>query len=96
MVVVCHGPAGLSGRLARAGFAVVSLEPRAGRDVEIVLDALEGGALGGEGRPTALVTWAGPGGIEDARVRVPWLALHAAPDDQVVETIVQWLAKHLA
>jgi hypothetical protein len=94
--VLCGALPQLAERLAWAGFAAVALEPRASRDLEVVLEALRRGALGvaAEERFGVLITRAGAQRVA-APAGAPWLVVRDAPDEREVDTIVQWLARHL-
>ncbi len=78
-------------RLARAGFAVVSVEP-ASDDLEVVLDAVGRGALGVEADSSALVQ-PGPDGSIAVSHAVGGVRLSGAIVTGV-DGLVQWLAKH--
>lgn len=91
VVVVCGAPPGLAGRLARAGFAVVSFEPWPD-GLDVVLDALGRGVLDVEADGCALVEPRPDGSFAVARgsgaVRLPGSTVRD------VDALVQWLAKH--
>jgi hypothetical protein len=98
VVVLCGSLPELGGRLARAGFAAVVFDPRAPRDLEIVLGALQRGALDldADGRCGVLVTRTATERVAPlAAVGVPWLVVRDVPDEREVDAIVQWLARHL-
>jgi hypothetical protein len=78
-------------RLARAGFAVVSVQP-ASDDVEVVLDAVGRGVLGVETDSYALVQPGPDGSIAVSRA-VGGVRLSGATVSGV-DGLVQWLAKH--
>jgi hypothetical protein len=98
VVVLCGLLPELGARLARAGFAAVAVDPRAPRDLEIVLEALQRGALDldADGRCGVLITRTGTERVAPpAAGGVPWLVVRDVPDEREVEAIVQWLARHL-
>lgn len=91
-VVVLHRPPpGLGQRLARAGFATLTYAPETPGALDLVIAALERGALGYEARKWALLE---PGDDDSIVARV---AGARAPDVTVgdAEAIVAWLLKHL-
>ena len=89
--MLCGSPPDVAGRLARAGFAVVSFEPWPD-GLEVVLDAVGRGVLGVEAGSYALVEPRADGSIEVARgtggARLPGSVVRD------VDALVQWLAKH--
>ncbi len=93
VVVLCGSLPGLAERLTRAGFAAVTFEPETPSGLEIVLDALERGALGVEADRCALVEPRTDGSTAVARVAAGARTPAAIVPD--VEAIVSWLAKHL-
>ena len=95
-VLLCGAPRGLAARLARAGFAVVSVDCRTPDIVGIVLDALKRGALSIEGGERVAVVAADEANGRAAAERgVPWRVAPGAADERSVETVVQWLARQL-
>jgi NAD(P)-dependent dehydrogenase (short-subunit alcohol dehydrogenase family) len=95
-VLLCGVSRELAARLARAGFAVLSVDSRTPEDVGMVLDALKGGALSVEGDERVAVVAADEAlGRAAAERGVPWCGASGATDEQSVETIVRWLARHL-
>jgi hypothetical protein len=78
-------------RLARAGFAVVAVEPPSD-DLHVVLDALGRGVLGVEADSSALVQPGPDGSIAVSRA-VGGVRLSGAIVPGV-DGLVQWLAKH--
>jgi len=100
VVLLCGVPRELAARLARAGFAAVSVDCRTPADVGTVLDALKSGALRVEaGERVAVVVTDEAHGQAAAERGAPWCVAPApvpgAADERSVETIVQWLARHL-
>lgn len=91
VVVLCGAPADLAGRLARAGFAVVSFEPWPD-GLDVVLDALGRGVLDLEADGYALVELRPDGSLAVTRgsgsARLPGATVRDA------DALVQWLAKH--
>jgi hypothetical protein len=91
VVVLCGVPPELAGRLARAGFAVVSFDPWPD-GLDVVLDALGRGVLDLEADDYALVEPRPDGSIAVTRgsgaARLPGSIV---PD---ADALVQWLAKH--
>jgi len=100
-VVVLSGESqpGLTERLARAGFAVVSFDPLGAPTLELVLDALGRGVLEVDADTYALIEQRDDGSIALARaaagVRVPGLVVRDMPVELAAAAIVQWLAQHL-
>ena len=100
-VVVLSGASqpGLTERLARAGFAVVSFDPLGAPTLELVLDALGRGVLEVDADTYALIEQRDDGSIALARaaagVRVPGLVVRDMPVELAAAAIVQWLAQHL-
>ncbi len=96
MVLLCDAPRGLTARLARAGFAVVSVDCPTPADVGTVLDALKRGALSVEGGERVAVVAAdeanGRAAVERGAL---WCVAPGVADERSVEAIVQWLARHL-
>jgi hypothetical protein len=99
VVVLPGAPAALAGRLARAGFATVTFTARGPGDLDVVLEALERGALGLRAERYGLVEGAADGSIVITRVaagtRSPGTTLGAAPPDRAAAAVVQWLTRHL-
>jgi hypothetical protein len=93
VVVLSGSLPGLTERLARAGFAVVSFDPPGAAGLEIALDALGRGVLDLDADSYALLEPRVDGSIAVARAaagaRMPGVVLR---DD---EAAVQWLMKHL-
>ena len=93
-VVVLHGAsATLAGRLARAGFATVTLEGQGPHDLELVLAALGDGTLGLGARRYGLVAPGHDGAIVLTRIE----AQRRSPGVTVPSeaAAVQWLTQHL-
>jgi hypothetical protein len=99
-VVVLHGaPAPLAARLARAGFATVTFAAQRSGDLDVVLEALQRGALGLGARRCGLIERADDGSIVLTRIeagaRSPGLTVPADPPDHAVAAVMQWLTQHL-
>ncbi|PYO41916.1 MAG: hypothetical protein DMD33_11670 [Gemmatimonadetes bacterium] len=96
-VVLLSGlPSELAARLARAGFAVVAADCPEPEDIGVALDALKRGALNLEGGERVALLAADEAHGRPAAARdVPWLVVLGATDERNVDTIVQWLARHL-
>ena len=89
--MLAGSPPDMTERLARAGFAVVSVAPAAD-DLEVVLDAVGRGVLGVEADSYALVQPGPDGSIAVSRA-VGGVRLSGAIVPGV-DGLVQWLAKH--
>jgi hypothetical protein len=93
VVVLSGSLPGLTERLARAGFAVVSFDPPGAAGLEIALDALGRGVLELEADSYALVEPRVDGSIALARAaagaRMPGVVLRD------IEAAVRWLVTHL-
>jgi hypothetical protein len=93
-VVVLHGaPALLARRLARAGFATVTFEGNASRELALVLEALEAGTLGLRAQRYGLVERGDDGAVVLTRVeagtRLPGTNVRSDA------AVVQWLTQHV-
>ena len=91
---------GLTERLARAGFAVVSFDPPGSSARDLVLDSLERGVFDVETDSYALIEPRDDGSLATARAsgkapRVPGPVVRESSADLAAAAIVQWLAKHL-
>ncbi len=88
----------LAERLARAGFAVISLDRDAPDDLAPVLAALGRGELGFRATAVGVLGWgtAGAAAAQAAATaaRVPWLALADSPD--AGDAAVRWCSAQLA
>lgn len=89
--MVLSGLSDAGGRLARAGFAVVSFEP-ASAGLEVVLDALERGVLDVEAVSYAVVEPRPDGSFAIARGAGAVRGLGVIVPG--VDDLVQWLATH--
>lgn len=89
--------AALAERLARAGFAVVSLDGDASEGIESVVRALGRGELGFTATAIGMLGSATAGAAAAqtvaTRAGVPWLAVSDAPDG--VDAAVRWCGEHL-
>lgn len=96
VVLLCGAPRELAARLARAGFAAVAFEGREASDLGLVLDGLKRGALSVEGNARVAILAADEAHRKVAADRgIPWSVAPVGTDERSVETIVQWLARHL-
>lgn len=88
----------LAERLARAGFAVISLDGDTPDDLATVLAAVGRGELGFRATAVGILCW-GTGGSAAAEAAatasgVPWLAL--ADEADAGDAAVRWCSAHLA
>ncbi|HET7296889.1 MAG TPA: hypothetical protein VFI66_07080 [Gemmatimonadales bacterium] len=92
-VVLFRLPPGLVERLARAGFATVTLAPETQGALAAVIAALEGGTLGVQADRWALLEPGSDGSIAVARVTGGAPAPGVTAGD--TEVVFAWLVKHL-
>jgi hypothetical protein len=83
----------LAARLARAGFAVVSLDGDASDGIESVVAALGRGELGFTGTAIGIIGAGAAAQAAAARAGVPWVALSDTPD--AGDAAVRWCSAHL-
>jgi len=93
VVVLPGASAALAGRLARAGFATVTFDAQASGDLDLVLEALQRGALGLRAARYGLVERRDDGSIVLTRVAAG--ARFPGPTVRDVAAVVQWLTQHL-
>ena len=99
VVVLAGSLAALAGRLARAGFATVTLDPPSPDHVTLVLQALQGGALGLRAQRCGLVEREDDGWIVVTRIeagtRLPGMSVRDDSPDRAAAAVVQWLTQHV-
>jgi hypothetical protein len=83
----------LAERLARAGFAVASVDGDAADDIATVVLALSRGGLGFTATAIGIIGAGAAAQAAAARAGVPWVALSDTPD--AGDTAVQWCSAHL-
>ncbi len=93
IVVLRGASAALAGRLARAGFATVTFDAQASGDLDLVLEALQRGALGLRAARYGLVERRDDGSIVLTRVAAG--ARFPGSTVRDVAAVVQWLTQHL-
>jgi hypothetical protein len=93
VVVLPGASAELADRLARAGFATVTFAAPASGGLELVLDALQRGALGLRAQRYGLVERGDDGSIVLTRCAAG--ARFPGPTVRDEAAVVQWLTQHL-
>jgi hypothetical protein len=89
-VVLAPAVPALAARLARAGFAVISLAADGLESLATVVAALRGGELGFKATAIGIL---GSGTAVATQLGVPWLAVSDAPD--AADQAVRWCGEHL-